>query len=49
MYIYLQPKSVKNMSRDVFGSKLGRIHVGKQDLQKLQTRKMRALKTTKPT
>jgi ribosome production factor 2 len=29
---------------DIVGDKLGRIHVGNQDLRKLQTRKMRGLK-----
>lgn len=36
----------KNISRDPFGSKLGRIHMGKQDVSKLQTRKMKGLKKT---
>ncbi|XP_026748884.1 ribosome production factor 2 homolog [Galleria mellonella] len=36
----------KNISRDAFGSKLGRIHIGKQDIGKLQTRKMKGLKKT---
>ncbi|CAH0399850.1 unnamed protein product [Chilo suppressalis] len=36
----------KNISRDAFGSKLGRIHMGKQDINKLQTRKMKGLKKT---
>ncbi|CAG9787713.1 unnamed protein product [Diatraea saccharalis] len=36
----------KNISRDAFGSKLGRIHMGKQDVNKLQTRKMKGLKKT---
>ncbi|XP_028178697.1 ribosome production factor 2 homolog [Ostrinia furnacalis] len=36
----------KNISRDAFGSKLGRIHMGKQDIGKLQTRKMKGLKKT---
>lgn len=34
----------KNQSRDVFGTKLGRIHMTKQNLGQLQTRKMKALK-----
>jgi hypothetical protein len=29
---------------DIVGDKLGRIHVGVQDLRKLQTRKMKGLK-----
>ena len=32
------------MEIDIVGDKLGRIHVGNQDLRKLQTRKMRGLK-----
>jgi ribosome production factor 2 len=45
-----QPKAAKirvtkNISRDVFGTKLGRVHVKQQDLAQLQTRKVRALKT----
>ncbi|XP_063622031.1 ribosome production factor 2 homolog [Cydia splendana] len=36
----------KNISRDAFGSKLGRIHMGKQDINRLQTRKMKGLKKT---
>lgn len=40
-----QPK-VKNKSitTDMMGDKVGRIHMGKQDLANLQTRKMKALK-----
>ncbi|XP_070568809.1 ribosome production factor 2 homolog isoform X2 [Ptychodera flava] len=37
-------RKVKNISRDVFGTKHGRIHMQKQDLNTLQTRKMKALK-----
>lgn len=36
----------KNISRDVFGAKHGRIHMGKQDVSRLQTRKMKGLKKT---
>ena len=43
----LQPKAVKNVSYDAFGTKLGRVHMQRQDFQKLQTRKRKALK--KPT
>ena len=32
------------MSTDVFGTKLARVHVGKQNLDTLQTRKMKALR-----
>ncbi len=40
----IQPKKKKNISRDAFGSTLGRIHMQKQDLSKLQLRKVKALK-----
>ncbi|XP_069743725.1 ribosome production factor 2 homolog isoform X2 [Narcine bancroftii] len=46
-----QPKALKakktkkkNISQDVFGTRYGRIHMEKQDLSKLQTRKMKGLK-----
>jgi ribosome production factor 2 len=42
-----QPKRVKNIARDVFGEKVGRLHVEKQDLDKIQTRKVKALKKRK--
>ena len=32
------------MTHDAFGTKQGRIHMQKQDLTKLQTRKMKGLK-----
>lgn len=46
-----QPKQLrihktKNISRDPFGTKLGRIHMTKQDIGKLQTRKMKGLRKT---
>ena len=34
----------KNVSTDIIGDKVGRIHLGKQDLGELQTRKMKGLK-----
>lgn len=40
----LKVKKVKNVSRDAFGSKLGRLHVNKQNIRKLQTRKMKGLR-----
>lgn len=43
----LQAKKKKNLSEDAFGSEHGRIHLGKQDIQKIQTRKMKGLKKTK--
>lgn len=40
----LQQKTVKNVETDLMGDKFGRVHVGKQDLNNLQTRKMKGLK-----
>ncbi|CAK1555146.1 unnamed protein product [Leptosia nina] len=40
----LKPITKKNISKDAFGSKMGRIHMGKQDINRLQTRKMKGLK-----
>ena len=40
----LRPKKVKNITSDPLGDKFGRVHVGRQDLGKLQTRKMKGLK-----
>ncbi|XP_054617609.1 ribosome production factor 2 homolog [Dunckerocampus dactyliophorus] len=40
----LKPKKKKNISHNVFGTKFGRVHMQKQDLSKLQTRKMKGLK-----
>lgn len=40
----LQPKEKKNVSTDLLGDKVAQIHVGKQDLSKMQTRKMKGLK-----
>ncbi|KAM8953993.1 ribosome production factor 2 homolog [Pelodytes ibericus] len=37
-------KKKKNISHDTFGTRYGRIHMQKQDLTKLQTRKVRGLK-----
>lgn len=39
-----QPKTKKNVDMDIVGDKMGRIHTGKQDLNKLQSRKMKGLK-----
>ena len=39
-----QPKKKKNISHDAFGTKFGRLHMQKQDLSKLQTRKMKGLR-----
>jgi len=37
----------KNITTDIMGDKLGRIHIGKQDLKELQTRKMKGLKRSR--
>jgi ribosome production factor 2 len=37
----------KNISTDIMGDKIGRIHLGKQDLKELQTRKMKGLKRSR--
>ena len=39
-----EPRPKKNIETDLLGDKVGRIHVGKQNLDKLQTRKMKGLK-----
>lgn len=41
----LEPKTKKNVERDDMGDQFGRVHLGKQDLGKLQTRKMKGLKS----
>jgi len=40
----IEPKKKKNVSVNAFGSILGRVHMEKQDLSKLQLRKVKALK-----
>ncbi|KAJ2030173.1 rRNA-binding ribosome biosynthesis protein rpf2 [Coemansia sp. RSA 376] len=40
----LKVVKTKNISRDGLGDKYGRIHVGKQEINKIQTRKVKALK-----
>ncbi|EMC93704.1 hypothetical protein BAUCODRAFT_251192 [Baudoinia panamericana UAMH 10762] len=39
-----EAKTKKNVETDMVGDQVGRIHLGKQDLGKLQTRKMKGLK-----
>jgi len=39
-----EARTKKNIETDTMGDKLGRIHLGKQDLSELQTRKMKGLK-----
>ncbi|XP_068082871.1 ribosome production factor 2 homolog isoform X2 [Anabrus simplex] len=43
----LKKKTVKNVSKDVFGNIHGRIHIPKQNLGSLQTRKMKGLKKSR--
>ena len=40
----VQAKLKKNIETDTMGDKLGRVHLGRQDLSKLQSRKMKGLK-----
>lgn len=42
-----KPKKVKNITKDVFGSKLGRIHMPRQDFKKLNVKRGRALRPEK--
>lgn len=42
----LKIKTKKNISRDGLGSTHGRIHMGKQEINRIQTRKMKGLKKT---
>lgn len=42
-----QKRKDRNVDIDEMGDKVGRIHVGKQDLSKLQSRKMKGLKKGK--
>ncbi|CAL9734866.1 ribosome biogenesis protein Rpf2p [Monosporozyma servazzii] len=41
----LEPKTRKNVDKDDMGDQFGRVHLGKQDLGNLQTRKMKGLKS----
>ena len=40
----MQVRKKKNIEHDVFGTKTGRIHMQKQDLDSLHLRKMKGLK-----
>lgn len=42
-----QIRTKKNIEIDPMGDKIGKVHVGKQDLSQLQTRKMKGLKRTR--
>jgi ribosome production factor 2 len=39
-----EARTKKNIETDLIGDKIGRVHLGKQDLSTLQTRKMKGLK-----
>lgn len=39
-------KTKKNISKDTFGTTYGRIHIGAQNINSIQTRKMKGLKKT---
>jgi len=41
-----KPKIVKNVSKDAFGTKLGRVHIPSQKIGTIQTKKMKGLKET---
>lgn len=45
----MQAKQQKNVETDAVGDKIGRIHLGRQDLNELQTRKMKGLKRGRAT
>lgn len=42
-----EPRTKKNIDTDIMGDKTGKIHVGKQDFNNLQTRKMKGLKRSR--
>lgn len=43
----VEEKVKKNVTTDTIGDKIGRIHLGRQDLSELQTRKMKGLKRSR--
>ncbi|MCJ1485871.1 rRNA-binding ribosome biosynthesis protein rpf2 [Schaereria dolodes] len=45
----MEARPKKNVETDVVGDKIGRIHLGRQDLKELQTRKMKGLKRDRGT
>ena len=49
LFILVQVKKTKNVSHDVFGTKLGRVHMQRQEFSRLQTRKIKGLKRSKDT
>lgn len=40
----LKPKKIKNVGVDALGQRMGRVHMKTQDLEGIQTRKMKGLK-----
>lgn len=42
-----EERTKKNVTMDSMGDKLGRVHLGKQDLSQMQTRKMKGLKRSR--
>jgi len=42
-----EARTKKNIETDLVGDKIGRVHLGKQDLSTLQTRKMKGLKRSR--
>jgi ribosome production factor 2 len=40
----LEERTKKNITTDAMGDKIGRVHLGKQDLSEMQLRKMKGLK-----
>ena len=47
VWMGVQAKVKKNVETDTVGDKIGRIHLGRQDLSELQTRKMKGLKRSR--
>jgi ribosome production factor 2 len=43
----LEERTKKNITTDSMGDKLGRVHLGKQDMSEMQTRKMKGLKRSR--
>ncbi|KAH0532647.1 hypothetical protein TsFJ059_001311 [Trichoderma semiorbis] len=43
----VEERTKKNVTMDSMGDKLGRVHLGKQDLSQMQTRKMKGLKRSR--
>jgi ribosome production factor 2 len=42
-----EERTKKNITTDSMGDKIGRVHLGKQDLSELQLRKMKGLKRSR--